>query len=524
MKGGLRQSMAWLHTWSGLLVGWVLFAVFLTGTLSYVRPEITQWMRPELHGTTANPDAATVAMRRMQEQAPGATLWSIGLPDDRQPIVTAFWRSPTIGGRGFRTATFDSHTGRDLASRETLGGAFFYRFHYQLHYMAPVAGRWIVGFCTMFMLVAIVSGIITHRRIFADFFTFRPGKGQRSWLDAHNATAVLALPFHLVITYTGLVTLMLLYMPWGIEARYGADRAAFNAEVFAVTPPGQATGRPAPLVADIRPLIAEAERHWGEGRVGRIVVNHPGDAAATIQLLRDDEGRLSTSRRVVQFDGVTGAFQSATPGTPPAAETRGIMVGLHLGGFGGWPIRALLLLSGIAGTIMVGSGLLLWAVKEHKKAGRAGRPGFGVRLVDRLNLAVVGGMPVAVAAFLWLNRLLPVGMADRPQWEANGFFIVWGVLAAAAMVRPGRQAWALMLALAAGLFLLLPVLNALTTSTHLGVSLARGYWGVAGVDLGGVVVGLALALAAARLARAPGRPVRALAAAEQGAGVGSSAG
>jgi hypothetical protein len=63
------------------------------------------------------------------------------------------------------------------------------------------------------MLVAIVSGVITHRRIFADFFTFRRNKGQRSWLDAHNATAVLALPFHLMITYTGLITLMFMIMP-----------------------------------------------------------------------------------------------------------------------------------------------------------------------------------------------------------------------------------------------------------------------------------------------------------------------
>ena len=32
MKEGFRQSMAWLHTWSGLLFGWLLFAIFLTGT------------------------------------------------------------------------------------------------------------------------------------------------------------------------------------------------------------------------------------------------------------------------------------------------------------------------------------------------------------------------------------------------------------------------------------------------------------------------------------------------------------
>ena len=59
----------------------------------------------------------------------------------------------------------------------------------------------------LLMLVAILSGIVTHKKIFRDFFTLRRGKGQRSWLDGHNATAVLALPFHLMITYTGLVTL-----------------------------------------------------------------------------------------------------------------------------------------------------------------------------------------------------------------------------------------------------------------------------------------------------------------------------
>ena len=37
---GLRQSMSWLHTWSGLLLGWLLYAVFFTGTLSYFRDEI----------------------------------------------------------------------------------------------------------------------------------------------------------------------------------------------------------------------------------------------------------------------------------------------------------------------------------------------------------------------------------------------------------------------------------------------------------------------------------------------------
>lgn len=34
---GFRQANAWLHTWAGLLLGWLLYAVFLTGTLSFFR-------------------------------------------------------------------------------------------------------------------------------------------------------------------------------------------------------------------------------------------------------------------------------------------------------------------------------------------------------------------------------------------------------------------------------------------------------------------------------------------------------
>lgn len=30
-----RQSMSWLHTWASLVLGWLLYAIFVTGTLSF---------------------------------------------------------------------------------------------------------------------------------------------------------------------------------------------------------------------------------------------------------------------------------------------------------------------------------------------------------------------------------------------------------------------------------------------------------------------------------------------------------
>ena len=77
---GFRQTNAWLHTWSGLLLGWLLFAIFATGTLSFFRDEISFWMQPEQHGSVANESTPERVMAAMQAMAPDASLWSISLP------------------------------------------------------------------------------------------------------------------------------------------------------------------------------------------------------------------------------------------------------------------------------------------------------------------------------------------------------------------------------------------------------------------------------------------------------------
>src|SRR5687768_14441954 len=42
----LRRSMSWLHTWAGVGLGGLLFAIFWMGTLSVFDREIDRWMMP----------------------------------------------------------------------------------------------------------------------------------------------------------------------------------------------------------------------------------------------------------------------------------------------------------------------------------------------------------------------------------------------------------------------------------------------------------------------------------------------
>ena len=129
-REGFRQAMSWLHTWAGLILGWLLFAIFLTGTLSFFKNEFNLWMRPEMHGLprtdAADAQVAQKSVDALVRKAPDVTQWILHLPDDRDPAVNMLWRS-TGNGR-FETLRMNPQTGEPIEARQTRGGDFFYRF------------------------------------------------------------------------------------------------------------------------------------------------------------------------------------------------------------------------------------------------------------------------------------------------------------------------------------------------------------------------------------------------------------
>ncbi|MFV0476758.1 MAG: PepSY-associated TM helix domain-containing protein [Parahaliea sp.] len=541
---GPRQSMSWLHTWSSLILGWLLFAIFLTGTLSYFRNEITAWMQPELHASLSNisqPKQVEIAVAALQQRAPDASAWHIRLPNDREISTRINIRLPgedPTARRGGENHVINTSTGEEITARETRGGNFLYRFHFDLYGLPRPWSRWLVGIATLFMFVAIVSGIITHKKIFKDFFTFRPGKGQRSWLDAHNATAVFALPFHLMITFSGLLLLMYLLMPWGIE-QVADDRRQFLMSLSKPTEtikpatntavPGQHSeqrrqqtrqqeqGRtrtvihrtePAVAMADITSLIKKAQSTWPDNSIAQVSVIAPNTANARVELRADKADSLLTRNTTptITYNGITGERindAQETAGTSISTAIFSITTILHEGRSLDLSLRWLLFLSGILGTAMVGTGLVLWSVKRAPQQLKLGYKPFGHRLVEILNITTVAGMPLACATFFWANRFIPVGVEGRPEIEIHLFFTAWFVSLVHAALRPPRQAWIEQLALAALLMLLLPLLNPLTGGHGLITSIRNDQWLIASFDLASLVLAVCLSFSAYKVCKAP---------------------
>lgn len=484
--GGLRLAFNWFHTWFGLFVGGLLFVLFWTGTLAVFDQEIDRWMMPATRVANApaiTPDQLLPVARKL---APDARAWTITLPDERTPVahILAERAGAAPIGRYVHPSTLEV-----LPDQGTYAGMrFFYPYHYRLN-----SGNWALMLCALAAVVMValcISGIVIHRKIFADFFTLRiVRKPQRTTLDLHNISGVLALPFHLMIAFTGVAIFTYTYLPSAQMVVFASDPASVSGGWFS---------RPAAGVPDGRLVSLDAVRdkaavRWQGDRPKILRVVHPGDANAYVEVQRPSGSTISyrTGTRA-WFDGASGEFLAATPYTATTAAYE-FMFGIHAVQFDHWALRWLYFLSGLAGCLLIATGLLFWIQSRRKRHEQLGRG--GVRMAEMATVGVTTGLLIATLAFLIANRLLPLGIEERATMEVWIFHVAWIFAILHAFVRHGaawaEQAWAV----AAGC-LLAVVLNALTTGHALPIAIIRGLWHTAGVDLV-LLAGAAIAIWAA---------------------------
>ncbi|NIF85807.1 PepSY domain-containing protein [Comamonas sp. Tr-654] len=526
-QGSFRQAQAWLHTWCGLWVSWLLFAILLTGTLAVFKEPITHWMTPEHHAEEAAEEEKTphipaegdrarrlaFGLAYMEKHHPGAEMWELW-PSNAEGAghLIAYWFDSK---REYAAARLDPLTGEVVApvkprARSTQGGHHFVEFHHNLHAGQP--GLWVVGMAALAMLVALVSGVITHRRIFKDFFTLRIGKGQRSWLDAHNIAGVLTLPFQLMIAYTGIMISAAIFMPSGVLTFFGKGSTGAVAFETAVDDAGK------PARSGVSMAVPELEAFASRGQqlirqpVRAVVIDHPGDAAARIGVYgwnADDEllDRLSATTGRVLFSAATGEVlsvrQPGAVGGGSVALAQSAMIGLHKVKFGGLMLKWLYFFCGLAGSAMVATGAILFTVKRRTRhLGEFGSASTRLySLIEGLNTTAIAGVPLACVGYLWGNRLIPVEIAHRRDWELAMFFGLWLLSLIHAVSRDSSAVWKEQLAALATLCFLLPLLNWLTVGDHLVAQIQRGDWESAGVELFVILFGVASTMACRSLCR-----------------------
>src|SRR5690606_23606050 len=152
---------------------------------------------------------------------------------------------------------------------------FFYPYHYRLN-----SGNWGLLLCALAAVVMValcISGVIIHRKIFADFFTLRiVRKPQRTTLDLHNISGVLALPFPLMIAFTGVAIFTFSYLPSAQMVVVASDPPSASGGWFS-RPAASEPGGP-PVSLDALREKAAARGHGDRPTILRVA--HAGDANA----------------------------------------------------------------------------------------------------------------------------------------------------------------------------------------------------------------------------------------------------
>jgi uncharacterized iron-regulated membrane protein len=535
MFNSFRQSMAWLHTWFGLVLGFVLMAAFFFGALSVFDREIDRWaipstrfepqpmpsfeqvLRPAFERMQPTRQAVDAMRPRVDGDMPDrfdtVVSWS-AYTTHRDPVLQLFAGYEVPQAKDPEEAiwafgTIDPRDGQALPDdRLKLGSGFFYPMHYSLTLDWKNLGFWIVGFSALVMLAGLVSGVVMHRKLFRELFTFRPGKARlRSVLDLHNLTGVVALPFHFFFAFTGLVIFAgTYYFPVGHTQLHDLHDLHAQVEAQATGLPHKRAGVPAGL-APVDAMVADAQRRWEAkdkaGDVGFLVLQHVGDANGYVSVYRAGTDRIALVGDGIHFKASTGELIREDPPATAVGSVSQFLTGLHLQHFRHWLLRWLYVLGGLAGAVCIATGFVFFVEKRKRQHAQHGSQ--GARIVDALAVTTVTGMVLATLGILLANRLLPEALPGRGDWERYAFWGTWAL----ALVHAGwrsapvarglaNPAWREQCAVIAVLALTAVLLNWATTGDHLLRTLRAADWTIAGIDLSLLVVG-AVAMLAARV-------------------------
>lgn len=494
MKSTTIRTFQTVHTWTGLIAGFALFVAFYAGALTVFHDDIAAWQNPPWRSARDADIPTNKLIEQLLAQHPDARDdFGIVLPTDDAHAAYAYWQDKN--GSRFASSS-DMSAPSDTARAGDLAD-FVYALHDSLG--IPVVGMYVMGIVSVLYGLALISGLLIHLpQLVKDLFAMRAGHNlKRLWQDAHNAIGVISLPFHIIFAVTGsilcLFTITLAAL--NVIAFDGKLFGAFG-EAIATAPTVAASGQPASMLTP-EELIARAR----ETALATGVTNfnpdylhytHYGDSHAVVEVRGLSQHTLGTYGTVA-LSGNDGRVLATHVGAKHNINgiTNSSMYALHFGSYGGYTVRWLYFVLGLAGAFLFYSGNLLW-IESRRKRRHIDQP-RRTRIMARATIGVcVGtclGISGAFAATLTASHL---GIdAAMPQYI--GCYGLFFAACAYAFARPIPRAATELLAATAVLTIAVALADLIGNATTWTHAWAPGTFRVLGVDLTGIGLGIVFA-------------------------------
>lgn len=492
------------HTISGIIISALLYVIFFTGSISFLRDEIDAWERNEPitggYFAEVDYDAVFKALEKEQQLYSRDINFSHRFFERRISTFMSPPKDTTLqkGSKGGRRRGFfyldpGSRTKRNYAENYSLG-----EFFYRLHFFAPLnfhsrSGYYLAGFVAFFFLFAVITGVIVHwKKIISGFYVFRPGaKWKTIWTDAHVALGMIGLPYQFMFAFTGVYliigyTVMLAPVP---SVLFNDDGGKMQESMtYEKTVEYPFAGEPFKGEMSFNDCITQAKAKWPEMEINGLQVMNYGDVNMHIKvrgapLFRD---RL-TGGGYVTFRAKDGRIVDEKDPFGEISYVEGsadILARLHFGDFGGYGMKVIYLVLGLVTCFVILSGVLIWLVARDKKNVASAKRRFNTWLV-RVYMAVCLGLyPVTAFTFVMVKLFADGAGDDRKHFIYTVFFWSWLALSVLLLIkRDTCFTNKATLILGGGIGLLVPVANGFRTGLWPWTTFSGGYSQIFVVDV-----------------------------------------
>jgi uncharacterized iron-regulated membrane protein len=398
------------HSALGLAFAALIYVVCLSGTLAVFAYEFQRWEQPDgpVIAGAISPEAIGAAVDAAYKQALAENadhdIFILG-PGSISPRFLVNYHDHESGVEGHWLA---DEQGRLVTRVKAPWSEFLVALHVNLH-LPRTWGRLLVGLVGVTLLSSLVSGLLSHPRIFKDAFALRWGGSRRlQEADLHNRLSVWGLPFHVAVTLTGaLLGLSTLIVGVLAYAAYDGDSGKAFETLLGPRAAADETAAPVP---DVAAMIRQVQRERQGATFVSVHIEHVARAGQMVHLGMRTQGHLALSNSYYfKGDGTyvgDGGLETGSIGQ----QILGVLQPLHFGWFGGIPIKIIYGLLGLALTVVTQTGVTIWLARRRDKGRSA--PGW-----EKAWAATVWGQPLALAAaaaaalLLDARIILPVYLA-----------------------------------------------------------------------------------------------------------------
>ncbi|MFN8252187.1 MAG: PepSY-associated TM helix domain-containing protein [Ferruginibacter sp.] len=342
-----------IHSWAGLGAGIFLFLLSVSGTLLVFRETLDSFQKPGISKSAGTAITVDSCRKILQQKYPKAEISSCQLPAGKQPFSFFVYDSSLNRFQQAREIFIDPVTGNISGIR---GGSedirhnfmgWLSKFHSTFH--AGKTGEWLLGVIAIFFVLGIVTGLVLYRENILNVLLFRKHAWNRK--NLHQLIGVYALLFNLM---------------WGVSG-YWMQRYVFKKDFYTVSAWNK-TSKPSPALS-----------FSFDSALNQVKKQYPAFTAYVVYFAQSNKGKTA----VYGSNSTNGFIHSKKFADVIALDSAGAIVStrfvnentpgdyydivnsqLHMGKYGGWPVKLLYGVFGITAALLSITGFLLWRKRK----------------------------------------------------------------------------------------------------------------------------------------------------------------